>query len=81
VNAPQIALAHLSADVIPEAASPLPAYRAKLDGVVMLPVRNPVTIKADKENYSPKEPIIRADQQRRATGDHSPRSEIVLHYR
>ncbi len=58
VNIPQIALAYLSADVIPEAASPLPAYRAKLDGVVTMPTRNPVTIKADKENYNPKEPII-----------------------
>lgn len=57
MNAPQIALAHLSADVIPEAAGPLPLYRAKLDGVVTLPRANLVTLKADKGNYNANEPI------------------------
>jgi hypothetical protein len=51
---PQIALASLSADVIPEAAGPLPVYRAKLDGVVTLPPESGgrVTLSTDKGNYS-----------------------------
>jgi hypothetical protein len=58
VNAPQIALAHLSADVIPEAAGPLPLYRAKLDGVVTLPrTGNLVTLRPDKSSYNASEPI------------------------
>lgn len=53
VNAPQIALAHLSADIVPEAAGPLPFYRAKLDGVVSLPqpMNTNVTINPDKTKY------------------------------
>lgn len=59
-NVPQIALATLSADVIPEAAGPLPAYRAKLDGVVTLPVSNTaarVTINPDKSTFGESETI------------------------
>lgn len=62
VNAPQIAMAHLSADLVPaadlvpEAVGPLPFYRAKLDGVVTLPPPRPpmdngITINLDKTTY------------------------------
>ena len=58
VNAPQIALAHLSADLIPEAVGteapgPLPIYRAKLDGVVTLPLpmNKSITINPDRTTY------------------------------
>ena len=59
VNAPQIALAHLSADIIPEAAGPLPVYHAKLDGVVTLPqtMNNNVTINPAKNTYDNSEAI------------------------
>jgi hypothetical protein len=52
-NIPQLALATLSADVILEAAGPLPAYRAKLDGVVTLPpdAAERVTVNPDKNSY------------------------------
>jgi hypothetical protein len=54
VHAPQIALAHLSADLIPETAGPLPTYRAKLDGVITLPqaMNNTVTVSPDQTTYS-----------------------------
>ena len=59
VNAPQIAMAHLSADIIPEAAGPLPLYRAKLDGVVTLPknMNANITINPDKNAYGETESI------------------------
>ena len=55
---PQIALATLSADLDPRVAGPVPVYRAKLDGVVTLPVGNPrVTLNSDKNNYGDAEAV------------------------
>lgn len=58
---PQIARATLAADLDPRVASPLPTYRAKLDGVVTLPFNPPpgkgVTINPDKSTYSESEAI------------------------
>jgi hypothetical protein len=59
VNAPQIAMAHLSADLIAEAAAPIPIYRAKLDGVVTLPLTmdKSITINPDKTTYKTNDAI------------------------
>jgi hypothetical protein len=60
VNASQIALAHLAADLMPEAAGPLPTFRAKLDGIVTLPIAmrdSSVTINAEKTGYGDNETI------------------------
>lgn len=58
---PQIARATLSADLDPRVASPLPTYRAKLDGVVTLPFHpspgKGVTINPDKGTYGESEAI------------------------